>query len=162
MWFLSPWMLYGLGGLAAPIFIHLWKRRRVIQVPFGTLRFLKIAQARTRRSSRIENVLLLLLRCALFALLALAAARPVLARKSSLGSAPRSVALVLDDSMSMGYRTGEQTRLDAARKEALAVLDNLKAADQVAVLAENDRAEPLIPELTVDHAAARKAIGGIR
>jgi len=165
MWFLSPWMLYGLGALGVPILIHLWHRRRVIQVPFSTLRFLKIAAARTSRSSRIENLLLLLLRCALFALLALAAARPVLSKKTAkfLGTnVSRSVVLVIDNSMSMGYRTGEQTRFEAARKEALAVLDDLKPGDEVAVIAANVRAEVLIAELTVDHAAARSALEGVR
>ncbi len=64
--------------------------------------------------------------------------------------------------MSMGLHTGEETRLDAARKEALAVLDDLKPGDEVAVIAANDRADPLIAALTVDHAAARNAVEGIR
>ena len=118
MSFLNPWMLFGLGALALPILIHLWQRRRVVQIPFGTLRFLKAVAARTRRSSRIENLLLLLLRCLIFALVALAVARPVmLARSARLfgGEVPRTVVLVIDNSASMAVHVGGQTRLETAK-----------------------------------------------
>ncbi len=162
---LSPWMLYGLGMLAAPILIHLWQRRRVVQVPFSTLRFLKLVAAKTSRSSRIENVLLLLLRCLVFALLVMAAARPVLTTKGARlfgGNAPRTVVLAIDHSMSMSYRAGDSTRLEAAKKQALAVLDDLKADDDVAVMAVDDRPQLLIAQPTVDHAVARRMIEAIR
>ena len=74
MQFLSPWMLIGLAALALPIIIHLLQRQRVVQIPFSTLRFLKLVQSKTARRSRVENLLLLLLRCLVFALLILAAA----------------------------------------------------------------------------------------
>ncbi|MGB8353618.1 MAG: BatA and WFA domain-containing protein [Chthoniobacteraceae bacterium] len=162
---LSPWMLYGLGMLSVPILIHLWQRRRVVQVHFSTLRFLKIVAARTSRSSRLENVLLLLLRCLIFALLIVAAARPVLTTKTAKlfgGDVPRTVVLVVDNSMSMSYRTGDQTRLDVARKLALTVLDDLKPGDDVAVMSVDDRAQLLIAEPTLDHGVARQMIESIR
>ena len=118
--FLSPWMLYGLGALTVPILIHLWQRRRVVQVPFSTLRYLKIVAARTSRTSKVENLLLLLLRCFLFALLIVATARPIiLARTAKLfgGDVPRTVVLVIDNSASMAWQNkaqGEKTRLDLA------------------------------------------------
>jgi hypothetical protein len=158
-------MLYGLGMLAAPILIHLWQRRRVVQVHFSTLRFLKIVAAKTSRSSRIENVLLLLLRCLIFALLAVAAARPVISTKAAKlfgGDVPRTVVLAIDNSMSMSYRSGDQTRLDLARKQALVVLDDLKPGDDVAVFTVDDRPQLLVAEPTVDHAVARRMIEGIR
>lgn len=162
---LSPWMIYGLGMLAAPILVHLWQRRRVVQVHFSTLRFLKMIAAKTSRSSRIENVLLLLLRCLVFALLVMAAARPVLSTNAAKifgGNVPRTVVLAIDNSMSMSYRTGNETRLDAAKKEALTVLDDLKTDDDVAVMAVDDRPELLVAEPTVDHRVARNMIESIR
>ncbi|MEI8313040.1 MAG: BatA domain-containing protein, partial [Verrucomicrobiota bacterium] len=114
MAFLSTGMLYGLGALLVPVIIHLWRQRRVVQVRFSTLRFLKIAAARTSRSSRIENVLLLFLRCLLFALLVLAAARPVLSSGGARlfgGDVPRTVVLAIDNSMSMSCRVNGTTRL---------------------------------------------------
>ena len=157
-------MLYGLGMLAVPVAIHLWQRRRVVQVRFSTLRFLKIVAARTSRSSRLENVLLLLLRCLIFALLIMAASRPVITTKAAKlfgGDVPRTVVLAVDNSMSMSYRTGDQTRLDVAKKQALTVLDDLKPGDDVAVMSVNDRAQLLVAEPTLDHGVARKMIESI-
>jgi len=162
---LSPWMLYGLGMLSVPVLIHLWQRRRVVQVRFSTLRFLKIVAARTSRSSRLENVLLLLLRCLIFALLIMAAARPVITTQAAKlfgGDVPRTVVLAVDNSMSMSYRTGDQTRLDVAKKQAITVLDDLKPGDDVAVMSVDDRAQLLIAEPTLDHGVARQMIESIR
>ena len=162
--FLAPWMLYGLAALSVPIVIHLWQRRRVVQIPFSTLRFLKIVAARTSRTSKIENFLLLLLRCALFILLVLAAARPVMLAKSARifgGEVPRTVILVIDNSMSMGLRTGDRTRLDAAKQHALAVFEDLKQGDRVAVITANTHGELLVAEPTIDRAVARKAVEGV-
>lgn len=158
-------MLYGLAALAAPIIIHLWQRRRVVQVNFSTLRFLKIVAAKTSRSSRIENIILLLLRCLIFALLIMAAARPVVSTKAAKlfgGDAPRTVVLAIDNSMSMSYRAGDETRLEAAKKEALAVIDDLKPGDDVAVFTLGDRVQELVAEPTVDHRVARQMVESIQ
>ncbi len=158
-------MLSGLGALALPILIHLWQRRRVVQVPFGTLRFLKAVAARTRRSSRLENLLLLLLRCLLFALIALAVARPVMLARSARifgGEVPRTVVLLIDNSASMGVQVGGQTRLEAAKACALALLDDLKQGDRAAILAAGDRVAFPVAEPTIDRAVARKAVESVR
>ena len=158
-------MLYGLAALAAPIIIHLWQRRRVVQVNFSTLRFLKIVAAKTSRSSRIENIILLLLRCLIFALLITAAARPVVSTRTAKlfgGDAPRTVVLAIDNSMSMSYRAGDETRLEAAKKEALAVIDDLKPGDDVAVITAGDRVQELVAEPTVDHRVARQMVESIQ
>jgi hypothetical protein len=163
--FQSPWMLWGLLSVAAPIIIHLLQRRRVVQIPFSTLRFLKAISAKTTRRSRIENLLLLLLRCLIFALLILAAARPVISAKASRflgGNVPRTVVLLVDNSLSMTYRASEQTRLELAKRQAMAILDDLKPDDEVAVIAVSDRADNLIAEPTVKHEMARQAVESIQ
>ena len=164
MQFLSPWMLGGLAALALPVIIHLMQRKRVVQIPFSTLRFLRLVQSKTARRSRVENLLLLILRCLVFALLVLAAARPVVSPKAANwwgGSVPRTIVLVIDNSLSMNYRTSDHTRLDAARQQALAILDDLRAGDEVAVIVANDRAQLLIGEPTVKYELARQAVQGI-
>ncbi|HEY3897362.1 MAG TPA: BatA and WFA domain-containing protein [Chthoniobacter sp.] len=165
MTFLTPGLIYGLSLLAVPILIHLWQRKKVVQMPFSTLRFLKIVAARTSRSSKIENLLLLLLRCLIVALVAMAAARPVVSTEASKlfgGNVPRSIALIIDHSMSMGYKSGEETRLQLAQHQAQAVIDDLKPGDEVAVFAVSDRARPVIPEPAVDHDAVRKAVESVQ
>ena len=165
MTFLSSAMLPALGALAVPIIIHLWQQRRVREVPFSTLRFLRVVAAKTTRSAKLEHLLLLLLRGTIIALVALAAARPVVSNVGEAlfgGKAPRVVALVIDESLSMGYKVGEQTRLQTAVEQARLVMDSLKPGDAVAVIGASDHSRVLIAEPTVDLAAARKALDGIR
>ena len=164
MTFLSTGMLFGLGALLVPVIIHLWRQRRVVQVRFSTLRFLKIAAARTSRSSRIENVLLLFLRCLLLALLVLAAARPVLSSGSARllgGEVPRTVVLAIDNSASMSCRVNGATRLESSKALALAVIDHLKPGDDVAVMAIGGTPQLLVAEPTLDHRVARQMVGSI-
>ncbi len=165
MQFLSPWMLWGMAALAVPLAIHLWQRRKVVQFPFSTLKYLRAVAARTSRRARLENLLLLLLRCAIFALLALAAARPAVNRKAFRafgGDVQRTVVLVIDRSMSMSYRNGDSTRLEAAKAQALTVLDSLKPGDEAAVFAVADRADPLVAQPTQDRGVAQRAVGGLQ
>ena len=165
MQFLSPWMLWGMAALAAPIAIHFWQRRKVVRLAFSTLKYLRVIAARTSRSAKLENLLLLLLRCALFALVVLAASRPAVSKhalRALGGNVQRTVVLVLDDSMSMGYRDGDRTRLDAAREQAFNVLDSLKDGDEVAVVAADDRARDLVAQPTLDRSVAHHAIEGVQ
>ena len=164
MTFLSTGMLFGLGALLAPVIIHLWRQRRVVQVRFSTLQFLKIAAAKTSRSARIENVLLLFLRCLLFALLVLAAARPVLSSGTARlfgGDVPRTIVLAIDNSMSMSCRVNGTPRLDSAKAQALAVIDHLKPGDDVAVMSIGDTPQLLVAEPTLDHRVARQMVESI-
>src|SRR5262245_637648 len=164
MMFLQPLMVWGFAALAVPILIHLWQRRKVIQVKFSTLRFLKIVAAKTSRSAKIENLFLLLLRCLVVALVAWAAMRPVLSSRDTKllgGNVPRSVVLVIDQSMSMSYRVGDETRLEKAKRQAHEVVKDLKEGDEVAVMAVCDRVKMLIAEPSVDHSAAHAAIEAV-
>jgi len=165
MVFLTQWMLYGLAAVAIPVIIHLLQRRRVVQVPFSTLRFLKLVQAKTSRRSRVENLLLLLLRCLIFALLILAAARPAISPQAASflgGNVPRTIVIIVDNSMSMNYTVGDTARLETAKKQALAIVDDLKPGDDVALLSVNERVQTLVPEPTVAHNVVKKMITEIQ
>jgi Mg-chelatase subunit ChlD len=157
-------MLWALSAVAVPLLIHLWQKRRVVEVPFSTLRFLKVVAARTSRSAKVEHLLLLLLRSGIVVLVALAAARPVASQLSAQffgGQVARAVVLVVDQSFSMGYEVNGATRLQAAIEQARTIIDDLRPGDSVAVLGATDRTKSVLPELTVDHAVARKALEGI-
>jgi hypothetical protein len=157
-------MLWSLLGLLVPVVIHLWQKRQVQRITFSTLRFLKVAAVRTSRSAKLEHLLLFLARTAVVALLALAAARPIASHLSAQffgGQTPRAVVLVIDHSFSMAYKINGRTRLEVALDQARAVLDDLKPGDSVAVLAASDRALGVVPDPTVDHDVARKALESI-
>src|SRR5262245_51421387 len=98
-------MLLGLAGLVIPPLIHLLNRRRFNVVDWGAMQFLQLSE-RTRRRLFIEELLLMLLRMGLIALLVLALAAPWLASPAldRLGLRQnRDVVIVFDGSTSMGY-----------------------------------------------------------
>src|SRR3954463_1752770 len=64
----------GAGAVSIPIIIHLLNRRRFKVVTWAAMRFLLAAQKQNTRRLRLEQLLLLLVRCALVALLVFAMA----------------------------------------------------------------------------------------
>lgn len=101
----NPWLfLGGIGLLAAPIIIHLLNKRKFRIVEWAAIEFLLEADKQNRRRIRLENWLLLLLRCLAVLLIALLLARPF-RPQSVAGGTLQSVRferiIVLDDSLSM-------------------------------------------------------------
>lgn len=105
---MNPAMAAGAGAVAAPILIHLFARRRFRRVRWAAMDFLLEAQRRNRRRVRLEQLLLLLLRCLAVLLIAFMIMRPFVrpgAFASILGASGRTERVViLDDSYSMDYR----------------------------------------------------------
>ena len=134
MSFLAP--LFALGALAiiGPILFHLIRRTTREVTPFSTLMFLQPSPPRITKRSRLENLRLLLLRCLVLALLALAFARPFLPRAATTvpppGTGKRSVILV-DTSASMR----REKLWDDARKEVETLARAATPADEIAVVA---------------------------
>ena len=62
MTFLAPLFLAATLAAVIPVVLHLINRQRAKDLPFPTLRFLRIAVQKTRRRRRIQDLFLLLLR----------------------------------------------------------------------------------------------------
>ena len=124
-------------GLAAaiPVILHMINRQRAKHLPFSTLRFLRISVQKTRRRRRIHDVFLMLLRMAVLILIALGLAKPTLTNLRSLlgGGARSAVAIVLDNSASMGMIDQDRLRFDTAANAALQIMDELGDGDQAAL-----------------------------
>jgi hypothetical protein len=150
--FLNLLMLAGLAAVLIPPLIHLLHRRRFDVVEWGAMQFLQVSRT-TRRRLLLEEVLLMLLRMGLLAVLVLAWAAPfldspVLVR---LGLRPnRDVVLVFDGSYSMGYADTGPPAHEAARQWAAAFLDGLAPGDSVAVLQANQQGVKVLGEPTHD------------
>ncbi len=155
--FLHPFMLAGLLATAVPVVIHLLSRRRTVDVTWAAMRFLRVADDRNRRRLQLEDLLLLALRCAVLALLALAAAGPVLGGLAASRGSVTAV-VVIDNSASMTGTDGVASRLDNARAAADRFIADLPAGSAVAVLMASDAVAPLVPVPTRDLALARKLI----
>ena len=96
---------------------------------FSTTRFFTDQFLRSYRMSRLREIFLLLCRMALFALLAIAIAQPLLkwnAPVSQLSKDARTVVLVVDNSASMNYTENDATLLDKARTAARSVVDHMR------------------------------------
>jgi hypothetical protein len=143
MSFLAPLFLFGALAVAAPIIFHLIRRTSREKMTFSSLMFLQPTPPRMTRQSRLEHILLLLLRCLVLCLLALGFARPFLqkpvAADTAKGEGKRLVVLV-DASASM--------RRDALWSEALSraerILKEAGPSDVAAVLVFDRVARPVV------------------
>ena len=158
--FLESAFLGGLAAVSVPVVIHMLQSPRARQIDFPSVRFLKMVQRKATRRTRLKNLLLMLLRMALIALICLGMAKPWEESEETnvLPDAPVSMVLVLDHSYSMGYRDRGRTRLDQARQAALDLVDTLKPGDEVAVLLANETVEPCVREFTTDLDRVKKAL----
>src|SRR6516225_6660005 len=114
--FLSPLLLIGMVSAAIPLIIHLSRSRRTKKMRFSTTRFFTDQFLRSYRMSRLKELLLLALRMALCALLAIALARPLYQPegRAFIPGGSRAVIFVIDNSASMGYSENGLSQLDRA------------------------------------------------
>jgi len=125
-------------GLAAgiPVVLHMIHRQKVKDLPFPTLRFLRISVEKTRQRKRIHDLLLMLVRMAALLLIALALAKPTLTHLSAFWSAggDSATVIILDNSASMGTVDRGRVRFRTALGAAEQIMDELGDGDQVALL----------------------------
>jgi hypothetical protein len=116
---LVPLFLLGLAGVVVPIVLHLTRRQRRNVVHFPSLMFLERIPYQEQRRRRIHYWLLLSLRAAALALVAVAFARPFFERDTSgvgAASGPQEVVVLIDQSYSMEIADQFDRALDEARR----------------------------------------------
>jgi len=142
MSFLYPLFLAGIAAIGVPIILHLIRRQTRKRVTFSSLMFLRTTLPRFKSRSRLENLLLLILRCIILCLLAFAFARPFFPRDT--GENPvhpaRRMVLLMDTSASM-RRAGMWTQ---AVNQAASALKDVSPADRVCVMSFDQSAETLM------------------
>ena len=156
MAFLNPLWLWGplaALGVAVPVAIHLLNRYRQRRINWAAMELLRRATTVRARRIRLEDLLLLLLRCLALLLLALALARPTLLTGSSLpglDGAGRTAALIaVDASYSMEHR-GVHSRFDRGADLARQVADTLQPGDPVTLVLMGRRPRVLMRNLAYD------------
>ncbi|MFW6161329.1 MAG: vWA domain-containing protein, partial [Planctomycetota bacterium] len=128
-----PLFLIGLAGAAIPILIHLLTRDRIRRVTFSTLRFFARGSRSVLRRKRLQEAILVAMRCLACALLAVAFARPFFGGERAaegVVEAETACAVVADLSGSMA-RAGLP---EALREEARSALDALADGRDAAAL----------------------------
>jgi len=133
--FLHPLALLGLAAAAIPALLHLLERRIPPEAEFPPLRYLSEAERQSARRLKLRHLLLLLLRTALIALIALAAARPLVPAPAPMGRAgvhPRTaLVVILDNSVSSGVVVDGRPVLDRLRAAARSSLAAAAASDRL-------------------------------
>jgi len=141
----APIFWLGLGCVSLPIIIHLLNRRRFRIRPWAAMQFLLDSVRRNRRRLRIEELILLLLRC--LAILALAIAVARFFTESDLPGAGdlHTSVFVLDDTYSMDQQVASQAIFRTATKDLVEQIKKLPKSSKVAIVLASapEAAEPL-------------------
>src|SRR5579862_3038246 len=115
MGFFTPWFLAAGLAVGLPVWLHMLRKHKTTPLPFSSLMFFERRTQSSIKHRRLQYLLLLALRTAVVALLALEFARPFL--ESHLGGltvGPKLTVLAIDSSFSM--RQGD--RLARAKRAA--------------------------------------------
>ncbi len=138
MSFLNLWAIaLGSLALAAPLAVHWLTRPQPVTYRLSTMRLLSEVIQQRRARSRIRDWLILLLRLAAVALLALALSRPILrsAGVPMTAQAGTDRVIVLDVSQSMAALSGGASSLVQGRTAALEFLDAMPGVHANVILA---------------------------
>jgi hypothetical protein len=170
-------LLGGAAAVAIPVAIHLlWRLRRQPQ-PWAAMRFLMQAYQKHRSRLRLEQILLLAVRCLVLLVAGLAMSGPMLtscSQQTSPGSAGSAgklggatgnsgggggvIHLVIDDGLSSQTLSEDATaRFEKLRAAALSVVAASSADDRVAIWLSARPVEVALP-LTMDHAQAVRTL----
>jgi len=124
--------------IALPILAHRLRRRRAEERAFPAAALVPPAPPRARRRAKLEDRALFGVRALAIAALALLGASPLVRctrlSLSRSSGASMAVAIVIDDSMSMRAKAGNQTRFARAKAAASELLAGTRDGDAVGVV----------------------------
>jgi hypothetical protein len=139
MTFLNAILAFGALAFTIPLVIHLLHRTQVKPIDWGAMHWLSNAVALKSRSVQWKQWLLLLLRCLIPVLLALAMSRPLVQSWLTTGAGqPISIAILLDDSSSMQARSNNGSRWNRALSELERISEKLPSGSSIAVVLAGD------------------------
>lgn len=153
MSFLTPLFWLGLVATAVPIIVHLVRRTRAPRVGFPSLMFVRRVPQETIRRRRLQNLLLLILRCLALLLLVLAFVRPFLRTRGFGRGTTNGVEIILiDRSFSMRYENRFEQALARAKE-----LVNERQREQIGLVLFDEGFEVVVPP-TADHTRLRSEL----
>ncbi|MFZ9583507.1 MAG: BatA domain-containing protein [Pseudohongiellaceae bacterium] len=144
---IAPLFLLGLLGLALPWWLHRLEMQTTEREKFATTRFLEPSRKRIHVQRKLRYLLLMALRMAFLALLAIAFARPILLEDPdalAAGSDSLHHVIVVDTSFSMR----EGGRMAAARDRVAALLDAMGSDDSVSLYSASTGVATLVEPTT--------------
>jgi hypothetical protein len=131
--FLNSVMLLGLGAALLPLLIHLFSRRRTVDVSFPSIEFLERMKTDRMRRLRLKQLLMLLLRTLIVIMVILAFARPAI-RSIFQKNARTSAVIIIDSSASMLYAESGESLFASAVRKTEEILSLLREEDTASVI----------------------------
>ena len=152
--FLFPFFALAAMAVAIPILLHFRRQPPQKEVPFSSLMFLEQTPVPPKTRRKLEDWLLLLLRCLALILLALMFGRPFLrSAKATPGEGGVNWCILVDTSASMQ----REDVWDQVEEKYAAALQKVGEADTLCVVAYDQS-----PRLLLDHETWTKAPQGTR
>ncbi|MYC18614.1 MAG: hypothetical protein F4X67_08430 [Gemmatimonadales bacterium] len=159
-------------SVAVPLILHLRRRQTDRRVSFPALRYLSRAEDARSRSLAASDLLLLAVRIGLLIALALAAAGPLIGRGGARDHEPTDLALIVDNSASVGRLDENRILFESLVELARSALAAARPEDRVwlfptvgeplAAGVAAGRAAPALGQLRPTDGAADLAAGGAR
>ncbi|MFC1492536.1 BatA domain-containing protein [candidate division KSB1 bacterium] len=161
MTFLQAIFLYGLIAVTIPLIIHLLSRRKKNPVLFSSLYFLKLLENRKIRRLKIRQILLLILRMVLIALIVFAFSRPTIISGSGEEYSEGefiSAVIIIDNTLSTSAVKNGNSVYSMIRNRALEILDMLKSGDEIFLFFTGSEENPGDSEAYYDPETIRKQL----
>jgi hypothetical protein len=163
MTFLNAALIAGMAAVAIPIIIHLFHRSKFKIVPWGAMHLLEAVLRKNTKRLRLEQLILLLIRCSIPVALALCMARPVITGLDQLlENKKMSTILIIDNSYSMEAGGPANSNFHQAKEAARQIIDNLVPGSDVAVIQMAGGASTLLDDPTFDLDRVRGELGKMR
>ena len=157
---LGLWSIIGALGVAVPVIIHLLYRKHRRQTDWAAMELLRKALVTRSGQVKIEDLIILLLRCLAILLLALALLRITLDSNSALADEKIGMVVAIDASYSMNH--GEFSRFDDAIEKARKIFeDTAKEGDPVSLVLMSSRPEVLLRSARYDPATVTEILDGL-
>jgi len=134
MSFGNPLALLFLASAGIPVVIHLMYKRRRVAMPFSSLMFFHGTRTRLAQKHRLQEILVMIARCLLLALLALALARPSFQGTTGTQGAIADTIIILDNSASMSQLSEESTAFSQALVRARECVEAASVGSRIALM----------------------------
>jgi len=127
---LEPYFLYAFLALAIPILIHLFSLQKHKTVYFSNVAILKQINQKKSNITKLQKLLLLLIRLLLISALILAFSEPYLSDNEESISDKQIVGIYLDNSFSMNANNNKGVLIEQAKNNARSILNAHKGKDE--------------------------------
>lgn len=131
---LYPEFLWGLLAIIIPIIIHLFNFKKFKREYFSNINLLKEVKLETKNKSKLKHILVLLTRIVAIVLLVLAFCQPYFENGADVVKIDNTVAIYIDNSLSMDAKKEESYLLNEAKEAALDIVSSYSPTDKFLLL----------------------------